>query len=66
MDPKNRNDNDPGEPGIPDPFPQPNTIPGGWEIAAFYAPEREDLKRSNQTNAMKASSSETQKPYEQS
>jgi hypothetical protein len=66
MNPKNKKDNDPGEPGMPESFPQPRTIPGGWEIAAFYAPEREDLKKSDQTYTMNASLSQTQKPYEQS
>lgn len=66
MNPKNKNDNDPGEPGMLESFPQPNTIPGGWDIAAFYAPERENLERSDQTNTLDASSSQTKKPYEQS
>ncbi|HSV86241.1 MAG TPA: hypothetical protein VLH85_06680 [Levilinea sp.] len=26
-----------------DPFRDPRTIPGGWDVSAFYAPERENL-----------------------
>jgi hypothetical protein len=28
----------------PDPFSEPRTIPGGWDVSAFYAPERENWK----------------------
>jgi hypothetical protein len=28
---------------IMDPFREPRTIPGGWDVSAFYAPERENL-----------------------
>ena len=28
----------------PDPFSEPRTIPGGWDVSAFFAPERENLR----------------------
>ncbi|MHC1783161.1 MAG: hypothetical protein AB9891_10490 [Anaerolineaceae bacterium] len=66
MDPKTRNDSNPGEPGKFESFPQPNTIPGGWEISAFYAPEKENFKPTEASNAAKTSSKQAPKPYEQS
>lgn len=26
-----------------DPFREPRTIPGGWDVSSFYAPEQENL-----------------------
>jgi hypothetical protein len=66
MNPKTRTDNNPGEPGTFESFPQPNTIPGGWEISAFYAPEKENNTRTDASNVMQASSNQAPKPYEQS
>ncbi len=69
MNPKTRPDNNPGEPGTFESFPQPNTIPGGWEISAFYAPERENFRQSEASNVatkVSASPKQASKPYEQS
>lgn len=69
MDPKTRTDSNPGEPGKFDSFPQPNTIPGGWQISAFYGPEMENYRRSeasNMADQMSASPKQASSPYEQS
>jgi hypothetical protein len=35
---------DPMAEASPDPFSEPRTIPGGWDVSAFFAPERENLR----------------------
>jgi len=35
---------DPMAEASPDPFSEIRTIPGGWDVSAFYAPERENLR----------------------
>lgn len=66
MDPKNRIENNPGEPGVFESFPKPNTIPGGWEVSAFHAPERDNYKRSEPATMTSTSSKQATDPNEQS
>lgn len=35
---------DPMAVASPDPFSDLRTIPGGWDVSAFYSPERENLR----------------------
>jgi hypothetical protein len=44
MNPRNDTTFDPMAEASPDPFSEPRTIPGGWDVSAFYAPERENLR----------------------
>jgi hypothetical protein len=66
MTPKTRNDINPGEPGVFESFPKPNTIPGGWEVSAFHAPERDNYKRSEPASMTSASSKQATDTNEQS
>jgi hypothetical protein len=44
MNPRSDATFDPMAESSPDPFSEPRTIPGGWDVSAFYAPERENWK----------------------
>ena len=44
MNPRTDTTFDPMAEASPDPFSEPRTIPGGWDVSAFYAPERENLR----------------------
>lgn len=44
MNPRNDTTFDPMAEASPDPFSEPRTIPGGWDVSAFYAPERENWR----------------------
>jgi hypothetical protein len=44
MNPRNDTTFDPMAESSPDPFSEPRTIPGGWDVSAFFAPERENLR----------------------
>jgi len=43
MNPRKRTIAEPEVDDVVDPFRDPRTIPGGWDVSAFYAPERENL-----------------------
>jgi hypothetical protein len=43
MNPRKRTVAEPEADDIMDPFREPRTIPMGWDVSAFYAPERENL-----------------------
>lgn len=66
MNTKPRIDNEPGEPGMFESFPKPNTIPGGWEVSAFASPDRGKFNRSEAVEMKDASSKQATKLYEQS
>jgi len=44
MNPRSDSTFDPMAVASPDPFSEPRTIPGGWDVSAFYAPERENWR----------------------
>jgi hypothetical protein len=44
MNPRSDTTFDPMAEASPDPFSEPRTIPGGWDVSAFFAPERENLR----------------------
>ena len=44
MNPRSEPTFDPMAESSPDPFSEPRTIPGGWDVSAFYAPERENWR----------------------
>ena len=44
MNPRTDPHIDPMAERSPDPFSEPRTIPGAWDVSAFYAPERENLR----------------------
>jgi hypothetical protein len=44
MNPRTEPNFDPMAARSPDPFSEPRTIPGAWDVSAFYAPERENLR----------------------
>ena len=44
MNPRTDTTFDPMAESSPDPFSEPRTIPGGWDVSAFYAPERENWR----------------------
>jgi len=44
MNPRTDTTFDPMAEASPDPFSEPRTIPGGWDVSAFYAPERENWR----------------------
>lgn len=44
MNPRSDNTFDPMAEASPDPFSEPRTIPTGWDVSAFYAPERENWR----------------------
>jgi hypothetical protein len=43
MNPRKRTIAEPEVDDVMDPFRDPRTIPTGWDVSAFYAPERENL-----------------------
>jgi hypothetical protein len=43
MNPRKRTVAEPEVDDIMDPFREPRTIPTGWDVSAFYAPECENL-----------------------
>jgi hypothetical protein len=43
MNPRKRTVAEPEVDDIMDPFREPRTIPTGWDVSSFYAPERENL-----------------------
>lgn len=46
MTPKKITANDPMAEGHPQPFSEPRTIPGGWEVSGFFEPEQKYPYRS--------------------
>ena len=44
MNPRAEPTFDPMAEASPDPFSEIRTIPCGWDVSAFYAPERENLR----------------------
>lgn len=44
MNPRTDATFDPMAEASPDPFGDPRTIPGGWDVSAFFDPERENLR----------------------
>ena len=44
MNPRANLNFDPMAEASPDPFSEIRTIPGGWDVSAFYAPELENLR----------------------
>lgn len=44
MNPRADTTFDPMAEASPDPFSEIRTIPCGWDVSAFYAPERENLR----------------------
>ncbi len=44
MNPRTDSTFDPMAEASPDPFSEPRTIPTGWDVSAFFAPERENLR----------------------
>jgi hypothetical protein len=44
MNPRSDTTFDPMAVASPDPFSEPRTIPTGWDVSAFYAPERENWR----------------------
>ncbi len=44
MNPRTDTTFDPMAEASPDPFSEPRTIPGGWDVSAFYAPERDNWR----------------------
>jgi hypothetical protein len=50
MTPRNLIDIEPDDNDSIYPFGEPRTIPMGWEVSAFFAPERENLKQYNGLN----------------
>lgn len=43
MNPRKKTVAEPEVDDLMDPFREPRTIPSGWDVSAFYAPERENL-----------------------
>ena len=44
MNPRTDPNFDPMAERSPDPFGEPRTIPGAWDVSAFYAPERDNWR----------------------
>lgn len=47
----------------PDPFSEPRTIPGGWDVSAFYAPERENWRHYHLVRRATRAAGEVSSPH---
>ena len=54
---------DPMAEASPDPFSEIRTIPGGWDVSAFYAPERENLPHYRVMNRASRAKGVTSSPH---
>jgi hypothetical protein len=66
MNPRNDFYVEPDPEDLLNPFSDPRTIPGGWDVSAFFAPEREYATRSAAALASSKRTPKSSKPNENS
>ena len=63
MNPRADTTFDPMAEASPDPFSEIRTIPGGWDVSAFFAPERENLRHYRIMNRASRAKGVTSSPH---